>query len=125
MTYVKINSTLYPAIINGSMRDSKWDDRSSKSITLTMSYADAIALFVDDITWSIVMDVETEDGTTTQEEYDNSEYCLAGSVTDHRDGTVTVKMGKLTQTEILEKQLEEAGGTEEYEAAYVEGVNSI
>ena len=124
MTYVKINSTLYPAIINGSMRDSKWDDRSSKSITLTMSYADAIALFVNDITWSIVMDVETESGTT-QEEYDNSDYCIAGSVTDNRDGSVTVKMGKMTQTEILEKQLEEAGGTEEYEAAYVEGVNSI
>lgn len=31
--------------------------------------------------------------------YDNSDYCVAGDITDHRDGTVTVKMGRLTALE--------------------------
>ena len=41
-----------------------------------------------------------QDGTEIQEtEWDNSEYNLAGDITDHRDGTITVKMGKLTDLE--------------------------
>ena len=38
--------------------------------------------------------------TPRVEEYDNSDCCLAGDVTDHRDGTITVKMGKPTAAEI-------------------------
>ena len=42
----------------------------------------------------------TQTGTKIQEaEWDNSEFCLAGDITDHRDGTITVKMGKLTDLE--------------------------
>lgn len=33
------------------------------------------------------------------EEYDNCEYSLAGDIIDHRNGFVTVKMGKLTDLE--------------------------
>lgn len=117
MTYIKINGEIYQAGISGSLRDYSWGERASKSITLTMSYADAAALFVDNIAWSIVMDVETESGETVQEEYDNSEYCIAGDITDHRDGTVTAKMGKLTE-------LEKAGTAADYERAYSEGVQS-
>ena len=41
-----------------------------------------------------------QDGTEIQEtEWDNSEYNIAGDITDHRDGTITVKMGKLTDLE--------------------------
>ena len=36
-----------------------------------------------------------------QEVYDNSEYSILGDITVHKDGTVTVKMGKPTAEEIL------------------------
>ena len=96
MVSVKINEVLYPAEISGRVTDKDWDNRESKSITLEMSYADAMALFVDDLDWEIVY----ENGETT-EVYDNSELSLAGPITDNRNGTVTVKMGKPTAEEIL------------------------
>ena len=119
MTYVKINGTLYPATISGKMSDKEWDDRPSKSIKLEMTHDEAVSLFVDGVAWSIICENTVSnpeyddegnivvDGeghfvmveSTTTEEYDNSEYSLAGDVTDHRDGTVTVKMGKLTDLE--------------------------
>ncbi len=108
MTCIKINDTLYPATINGRMRDTEWDNRESKAITLEIDYATAAALFVDGLAWSIVQEWEAptydengeQNGAETKtEEYDNSEYCLAGDITDHRDGTITCKMGKLTELE--------------------------
>lgn len=129
MTYIKINDTLYPAIINGNVKDRAWDDRESKTITLEMTYADAIALFVDGLAWSILMDVEKEqeDGSTVtvQEEYDNSDYSMAGSITDNRDGTLSVKMGKPTKIETLESQITGTITEAELDAAYTEGVNSL
>lgn len=117
MTYIKINNTKYPATINGKMSDTAWDGRASKAITLEMDYATASDLFVDGIAWSIVQEQEVpvyetnekalvEDslpvqiGTEMQTtEFDNSDYCLAGDITDHRDGRITVKMGALTEVE--------------------------
>ena len=96
MTYIKINDAMYPASIQGYKKDLNWDDRESKAITLEMTYADAMALFVDDLEWAIVY----EDGETT-EIYDNSEFSVAGAITDNRNGTVTVKMGQPTPAEIL------------------------
>lgn len=129
MTYVKINGTTYPAVINGKPIDREWNDRESKTITLEMAYADAIALFVNGLVWSILMDVEQEqeDGSivTVQEEYDNSEYSMAGSITDNRDGTLAVKMGKPTQIETLESQITGTITEAELNNAYVEGVNSL
>lgn len=129
MIYVKINGTLYPAAINGCHIDREWGNRESKSIHLEMTYADAAALFVNGLAWSIVMDVAQpqEDGTTitAQEEYDNADYSLAGSITDNRDGTLSVKMGKPTEVETLQSQLANAVTEEELNAAYTEGVNSL
>ena len=120
MTYIKINDTKYPATVNGKMSDTAWDNRSSKAITLDMDYATASALFVDGIAWSIVQtqDVpvyetnengepvldelgnpEVKEYETQETEFDNSDYCLAGDITDHRDGRITVKMGALTEVE--------------------------
>lgn len=90
MTYIKVNNELYPASIGGKMVDHEWNDRQSKAITLTMTYAEAAELFTDGLEWSIV------DG---EEEFDNSDYSIAGDIIDHRDGTVTVKMGKPTALE--------------------------
>lgn len=108
MTYIKINDTLYPATISGRVQDKDWDNRESKAITLEMDYATAIALFVDGLAWSIVQQEEVpvfdengnQTGTEMQETvFDNSAYSLAGDITDHRDGRITVKMGKLTDLE--------------------------
>lgn len=129
MTYVKINGATYPAAINGKHIDREWNDRESKTITIEMAYADAIALFVDGLAWSILMDVEKEqeDGSivTVQEEYDNSDYSMAGSITDNRDGTLAVKMGKPTKIETLESQITGTITEAELNNAYVEGVNSL
>ncbi len=98
MIFVKINNTLYPATVSGKITDRDWDNRESKSIKLEMTYATAIALFVNGLAWSIVEQTEV-DGEIQETEYDNSEYNLAGDLTDHRDGTITAKMGKLTDLE--------------------------
>lgn len=109
MIKVKVNGAIYEADVNGLMTDRTWDNRESKSILLEMRHEDALSVFSDGVTWSILMDIETpvidENGeltgevTVTTEEYDNSEFCIAGDVTDHRNGFVTVKMGKLTDLE--------------------------
>lgn len=93
---IKINGTEYPATITGKMNDLEWDGRSSKTITLEMTHDEADELFVDGLEWSIV------DG---EDEWDNSEYCFAGDITDHRDGTVSVKMGKPTDLETILEML--------------------
>lgn len=108
MIFVKINNTLYPAKVSGKVADKEWDNRESKSITLEMNYDTAKEIFVDGLEWSIVQreEVPTLDengeqtGTEIKEtEFDNSEYNLAGDLTDHRDGTITAKMGMLTPLE--------------------------
>ena len=118
MTYIKINNIEIFATIDGKFKDSEWDGRESKTIRAAMSYADAKNLFRDDVAWSIVQyDVipgYDEDGnptgvsTTEENEFDNSDFCIAGDITDHRDGTVSVKMGKHTAEEELSADLEEA-----------------
>ena len=82
-----------------------------------MTYNDVNSLFTDNIQWSIVYqapsytDPETQEEVTPEPiEYDNSEYCLVGDITDHRNGYVTVKMGKLTAEDML-NVLEEAINT--------------
>ena len=112
MTFVKINEICYPAIVIGKVAEKEWDGRATKAITLEMEYETAFSLFVDGLVWQIVTEeqfpvfTETENGQVIQSgvetkavEYDNSEYCLAGDITNHRDGTVTIKMGKLTDLE--------------------------
>lgn len=107
MTYIEIAGVRYPATIHGRQRDPEWDNRKSKAITLEMTYEQAMATFVDGLAWNIIYQGEsghdaTGNTVTTEPEiYDNSEYDVAGPVTDNRDGTVTVKMGVLTDSEAL------------------------
>lgn len=122
MIYVKINDTLYPATITGEDKDWNWGERPSKSITVEMSHAEADALFVDGVAWSMVERVEVPkpkldengfpvfdasgmvvvDGTKIREtEQDCSDYDLAGELIDHRNGKITAKMGKHTAEELL------------------------
>ena len=96
------------------MSDKEWDGRPSKYIHAEMAYNEAVSKFYDEVAWSIVQDVEREveyiDEETgesvmktiiEQDIYDNSEYSILGDITVHKDGTVTVKMGKPTAEEIL------------------------
>ena len=109
MIYFKANNTEYPADIAGKIPDRDWDGRASKAVTLTMEYTAASQLFVDGLSWSIVqrdtVPVYDKDGNPTGEteeqvqEWDNSDYNVAGSITDNRNGTCTCKMGKKTQLE--------------------------
>lgn len=118
MTYVKIGGTEYPAAINGKLADLEWDGRDSKAVTLTMGYSEAAALFVNGVAWSIVQreSVPALDengqptGETTEQvsEFDNSDYSVAGSITDNRDGTVTCKMGRPTEMETLRAEKADA-----------------
>jgi hypothetical protein len=108
-TYIKVNNTEYPAEINGNPKDRSWGERDTKTITLTMTAAEVAALLPDNTPWTIVqretVDKLDNDGNPTGEtedvvnEWDNSAYSLSGDITDHRDGTVSIKMGKPTETE--------------------------
>ena len=107
--YVKVNGAEYPATVNGNLADRNWDRRDTKTIYLTMTHDEAAALLPSGTPWSIVqretVDKLDNDGNPTGEtkevvnEWDNSEYSLSGAITDHRDGTVSIKMGKPTETE--------------------------
>ena len=107
--FIKVNGQEYPAKFISKYQDLNWDKRETQTIYLTMSHDAAAALLPDNTPWSIVqrdmVDVLDEQGQPTGEtkevvnEYDNSAYSLAGEITDHRDGTVSIKMGKPTEAE--------------------------
>lgn len=120
MIKVSINGNEYIATVNGIIRDNEWNNRKSKSITLSMDYSTAVATFADDVPWSILYqpsdyyDHETQQMVTPPvEEYDNSDYCILGDITVHRDGTVTVKMGKPTGEELYNILREAVEGEQE------------
>lgn len=108
--YVKVNGTEYPATVNGNLTDRNWNGRDTKTIYLSMSHDAVAALLPSGTPWSIVMremrDVLDENGMPTGQteevvtEYDNSAYCLAGQITDYRDGTCSIKMGKPAESEL-------------------------
>lgn len=115
--FIKVNGQEYPATCVYIYKDRNWDMRETQTIYLTMTHDEVATLLPDNTPWSIVqretVDVLNEQGQPTGEtkevvnEYDNSEYSLAGDITDHRDGTVSIKMGKPTETETLRAQLAE------------------
>ena len=133
--YIKVNNTEYPAAVSGVYNDRTWNGRDTKTITLTMTHDEAATLLPSGTPWSIVqretVDVLDEQGQPTGDakevvnEYDNGEYSISGEITDYRDGTVSIKMGKPTQLEMMQAQLANAVTQAELETAYTEGVNSL
>lgn len=108
MDYVKVNGVEYPAQVSGSMNDSSWDGRESATIQFdkdVMTYSLAKELFVEGTEWSIICEwTETpEEGEPIihRDEFDKSDFSVAGEITDRRDGVVLVKCGKLTEIESL------------------------
>ena len=131
-TSVIIHEVEYPAEISGVLQNPKWDRRDTKAITLEMMHAQAVSLFVDGLAWGIkqsntypVFDDKgqpTGETKTETQTFDNSDYSVAGSITDNRDGTVTVLMGKHTELEIAQDARDEAeSALAELEAAYDNG----
>ena len=90
-TFVKINSINYPAEIYGHVRDTAWDGRESKVIVLALTIQEALDLFVDGLQWAIVYGTQT---------IPQDDFIIAGPITDNRNGTVSVRMGKATATEV-------------------------
>ena len=107
--FIKVNGQEYPVTHISKYQDASWGGRSTQTLYLTMTHDQVAALLPDNTPWSIVqrdmVNVLDEQGNPTGEtkevvnEYDNSEYSLSGAITDHRDGTVSIKMGKPTETE--------------------------
>lgn len=107
--FIKVNGQEYPATLIYNYKDRNWDMRETQTVHLTMPYAQAAALLPSGTPWSIVqretVDKLDNDGQPTGEteevvnEWDNSAYSLSGAITDHRDGTVSIKMGKPTEAE--------------------------
>ena len=100
MIYLKINDTLYPASFRQRVQDNDWGNRGSMAITVSMSHKQAAQTFVNGLRWEHVQQpgsYSDADGNIITPEpiiTDYSEYEMAGPITDNRDGTVTVKMGK-------------------------------
>ena len=90
-TLIKINSINYPAEIYGHVRDRDWDNRESKVIILSLTIEEALALFTDNVQWSIVYGEQT---------IPQDDFIIAGPITDNRNGTVSVRMGKPTAAEV-------------------------
>lgn len=130
---ILINGTEYPAKkIDATNNNSRWDGRDTAAITLLMTHDQAAGLFVDGLAWSIVQrnvwpvydkqGQPTGETKTETQTFDNSDYSVAGSITDNRDGTVTVMMGKHTELEIAQDARDEAeSALAELEAAYDNG----
>lgn len=81
--------------ISGAAEIMRQHRRDVITITTTgITYADAAALFADGAEWCIV---EMVDGNEI--DYDYSSYTMAGSITDNRDGTLVIKMGRANTAE--------------------------
>lgn len=107
--FIKVNGQEYPATCIYNYKDRNWDMRETQTVHLTMPYEQAAALLTSGVPWSNVfretVDKFDNDGNPTGEtdevvtEEDMSAYSLAGEIVDYRNGTVSIKMGKPTETE--------------------------
>lgn len=90
--------------------------RDVATITTTgIDYAQAVALFTDGAKWSIV-----EVGEDQKEKvYDWSSHGVAGPITDNRDGTLTIKMGK---NNTVEQDLQDKVDTARQETVQAQAV---
>jgi hypothetical protein len=116
---ILINTTEYPILsCDGVLKNNQWDRRDTKAVRLAMTHDQAVSLFVDGLAWSIkqvdtypVLDDKgqpTDETKTETQTFDNSDYSVAGSITDNRDGTVTCMMGKPTEAETLRAEKADA-----------------
>lgn len=100
-TLLVANGREIPAEFYGNTKDYNWDEREVKTIHIAMTHEEAVAFFTDNLVWAVkcVYEPEKEGEEPRVEVFDNSEFRLSGAITDNRDGTVDVKMGKFTAFE--------------------------
>lgn len=101
MNYVTINGRRIAARMRRRLADGDWDNRESWSLTMEMSNQEAAALFSHDAQWGMIQTIKDTNGEK-EVETDMRDFSVAGTITDNRNGTVTVKMGELTDREALE-----------------------
>ncbi len=85
------------------------DGTVRQSIRLTL-LGDAAAIrtaFRDDVSWYLEETVPDDGNAARKTRYDQSDFCLAGDVVDHRDGRVTIYMAQKTDAERRISMLEE------------------
>ena len=84
---VKVNNVAFPLLFStGAQETMLGHKRDVVTLTIEASYADAVGNFVEGAAFTIVDD--------NGGEYTYDTYGVAGPITDNRDGTCTIKMGK-------------------------------
>lgn len=93
---IEINGRTFDgSVIHTPSRFMKGQNRATVTITTSeLAVADALELFYDGVKWGI----SDENGTY----YDWSNFDVAGSVSDNRDGSVSIVMGKTHEADLLE-----------------------
>lgn len=92
---LKINEKEFPLLSARAATENMNNHRRDViSLTITATYSDAAAEFTDGAAFVIV-----DDSVTPAEENSYTDHTMAGAITDNRDGTVTVKMGKANTAE--------------------------
>lgn len=92
---LRINEKEFPLMsARAATENMKGFRRDVISLTITATYQEAAAAFTDGSTFIVV-----DDSVTPAEEFAYTDHTLAGPITDHRDGNVTVKMGKSNTAE--------------------------
>lgn len=92
---VTVNSTTFPLLsARAATEELKGFRRDVISLNITATYQEAAVAFTDGATFTVV-----DDSMTPAEEFEYADHTMAGPITDHRDGTVTVKMGKANTAE--------------------------
>ena len=107
---IKIGDKLFDVIaVYGERKEMLNAMRNCLRIKLESDYETVSTTFVDNITYSLISQIENidENGNPIIEtfEYDKSNYTLACDIVDHRDGTLDVYMCEMTLEEELLIQL--------------------
>ena len=110
---IQINGRELEGGIAIRMADDLMEGRESRAVTVALPYSEALELFRSDTPWAVVNEWTDEDGTPRSSTTDMSEYCISGPITDHRDGRVTIRMGKPKEEELMLVPLGEAPKTKQ------------
>lgn len=73
------------------INDYAWDMRDNIELFMHMTHDEACAVFINGVNWSYALDESVE--------VDCTKYSVAGAITDYRDGTISVRMGRPTISE--------------------------
>ena len=92
---VNVNTSAFP-LISARAATEQMNNfcRDVISLTIEATYAAAAAAFTEGDSFTII-----DDSVDPAQSYAYTDHTLAGPITDHRDGTVTVKMGKANTAE--------------------------